>query len=296
MEVDALRSPARIVGTRVVSLCRDCAAGRTTALVPAARPTPTVAAAPPVAPAGRARRRVPFLAAACVVAGAAALMATVRPRASSAVSAPPPAPPPAPVSEPEPAPAPAPPEPPAPPAPRRARVPGLPAGACVFPLPSSDRALPVSEDRQFGADRPGESHSPECGGGHCGVDLSDAEGTPVLAVREGVVEKVVRRSDDRGGRWVLVRHAGGMSTYYMHLDEVRADLESGVRVAAGEPLGTLGRSGIRNSAPHLHFAITMKDESGETHVDPMPFLRRAVPADPAPAPLDPAAAAIAPAR
>ncbi len=304
IDVDPLRSPARIVGARVVSVCRDCArAPSVPAVVPAAAPPVAAPVEPARAPRPirRRGRRVSFAIALCAMGGAAALVVTVRSRQSSAVSPPaPPPPPPAPIvvqaalvsAPPEPETLPPPPAPP----PRRPRVPGLPQGSCVFPLPSSDRAFPIPEDRQFGADRPGESHAPECGGGHCGVDLSGAEGTPVLAVREGVVEKVVRRSDEKGGRWVLVRHAGGMSTYYMHLDEIRSDLAPDVRVAAGEPLGTLGRSGIKNSAPHLHFAITMNDGSGETHVDPMPFLRGAVAVDPHPAPVDPASAAIAPAR
>jgi murein DD-endopeptidase MepM/ murein hydrolase activator NlpD len=302
MNVDPLRSPARIVGTRVVSVCRACPAAP--APEAAASVAENIAVAGAVAPRveapSRGAGRMPFVLAVLALGGAAALVAVVRPGLSSAVSAPrpPPAPPPAPPAPAAIAPAPElpPPVTPQPPAPaRRPRVPGLPAGECVFPLPSTDRAFPVADDRVFGADRPGETHAPECGGGHCGVDLADAEGTPVLVVRDGTVDKVVRNGDDKGGRWVLVRHAGGMSTWYMHLDEVRSDLAPNVRVKAGESLGTLGHSGIRNSPAHLHFAITMNDGSGETHVDPMPFLRRAVAVDPPPARIEPSSAAIAPA-
>jgi murein DD-endopeptidase MepM/ murein hydrolase activator NlpD len=155
---------------------------------------------------------------------------------------------------------------------RRARPPRLPRGVFVHPLPGEERAIPSNDDRLFGAPRPGE-RAPECGAGHCGVDLGHTMGTPVLAVRDGSVFNIVRRDDSRGGRWIQLRHADGMSTYYMHLDEIRSDLAIGDPVGAGEPIGTLGKTGIHRSAPHLHFAITMLDGSIETYVDPLPLLR-----------------------
>ena len=285
--IDPLRSPARIVGTTIVSVCRACAAGAVAVVSVAEADVPGEPAAPPAPPAVPARPRRGAAAISALAIAAAAAVASLggrphgAPTQAMAAAAPPPPPPPVAVAlPPEPS---LPPPAPAPPpvtAPRKAHVPGLPAGACVFPLPSADRALPVADDRVFGADRPGESHAPECGGGHCGVDLADAEGTPVLAVRDGVVDKIVRRSDEKGGRWVLLHHAGDMATYYMHLDDIRDDLAPGTRVAAGERIGTLGRSGIKNSAPHLHFAITVNDGAGEIHVDPMPFLRRAARGEP----------------
>ncbi len=176
--------------------------------------------------------------------------------------------------------------------PRRAAVAvappvALPSGAFVHPLPGPVRHLPLSHEREFGAQRPGD-RDPECGAGHCGVDLGRDIGTPVLAVRGGSVAKVVRNPDNRGGRWIQIKHPDGVSSYYMHLDRVRSDLRPGVDVAPGEPIGTLGRSGIRNSAPHLHFAMSTLDDSGETHFDPLPLLRDAALIDPPPVYHDPA--------
>jgi murein DD-endopeptidase MepM/ murein hydrolase activator NlpD len=162
------------------------------------------------------------------------------------------------------------------PPPRRVVIaPKVPAGAFVHPIPGPERELPANESRLFGADRPGE-RAPECGQGHCGVDLGELIGTPILAARDGDVVMVQRDRNARGGRFVQVRHAGGLYTWYFHLDEIRSDLAIGMRVRAGEPIATLGRTGITNSAPHLHFAMTVEEDGVETYVDPMPYLRDAV--------------------
>jgi murein DD-endopeptidase MepM/ murein hydrolase activator NlpD len=178
---------------------------------------------------------------------------------------------------------------------RVAIAPVVTPGTFVHPLPGPTRHMPLSHDREFGAARPGD-RDPECGAGHCGVDLGRDIGTPVLAVRGGTVGRVVRDPDNRGGLWVQIKHPDGLTSYYMHLDRVRSDLELGVAVSAGEPIGTLGRSGIHNSAPHLHFAMSTMDDAGETHFDPLPLLRDAAVIDPPPVYHDPAddAAQVAP--
>jgi murein DD-endopeptidase MepM/ murein hydrolase activator NlpD len=163
-------------------------------------------------------------------------------------------------------------------APARRRTviaPRVPAGAFVHPIPGPERELPSNDSRLFGAERPGD-RAPECGGGHCGVDLGELIGTPILASRDGDVVMVQRDRDARGGRFVQIRHAGGLYTWYFHLDEIRSDLAIGMRVRAGEPIATLGKTGINNSAPHLHFAMTVEEDGVETYVDPMPYLRDAV--------------------
>ena len=276
-DVDPLRSPARIVEARIVSICRGCA---TAPPIPVARPTLPIAAEIVARPQRPARRVLVVAVGVAAVALAAAPFAALRsgearpssspPVPAAAIEVLPPPPPPA-LDLPPPPPAPA----PVKPAPR-----ALPTGTFVHPLPGPRRHDAEAEDRRFGSARPG-IRAPSCGAGHCGVDIGDVEGTPVLAARGGVVERVVRQPDERGGRWVMVRHAGGMSTYYMHLGQIRADLVPGVRVDAGEALGTLGHSGILRSSPHLHFAITVSgDTGGESYVDPSPYLARARLMDP----------------
>ena len=51
---------------------------------------------------------------------------------------------------------------------------------------------------------------------HQGVDLRAAEGTPVWSVADGTVVKAVK-NDRAAGNYVVLRHANGMETYYLHL-------------------------------------------------------------------------------
>ena len=59
----------------------------------------------------------------------------------------------------------------------------------------------------------------------------------------------------RGGRSVAVLGDDGVRYYVAHLDEVDAVVALGERVAIGQRLGTVGRTG-RTSACHLHVAIS----------------------------------------
>jgi murein DD-endopeptidase MepM/ murein hydrolase activator NlpD len=150
----------------------------------------------------------------------------------------------------------------------------------VHPLPGYRRQLPIRGSRRFGAGREG-MRPEECGGGHCGVDLGVDKGEIVMAVHDGVIERVVRDAEFGGrrgneGRFIRVNHKGGtVVSSYMHLDGVREDLKPGVPVKAGEPIGTVGATGVHISGPHLHFAISVRqgpDES-ELFIDPEPLLR-----------------------
>ncbi len=144
----------------------------------------------------------------------------------------------------------------------------------THPLPGV-RTLPKRDSQRFGAKRPGIRPA-ECGAGHCGVDLGGKRGWPILAAADGQV--VVASDDDRGktGRYVVLAHRGGLRTAYMHMDAVTADLRVGQTVPAGTTLGTLGRSGILRSQPHLHFALSKVDQGQTLFIDPEPMLRFAV--------------------
>jgi len=150
----------------------------------------------------------------------------------------------------------------------------------VHPLPGYRRQLPVRGSRRFGAGREG-MRPEECGGGHCGVDLGVEKGETVMASHDGVVERVVRDPEFGGrrgneGRFIRINHKGGsVVTSYMHLDGVREDLKPGVPVKAGEPIGTVGATGVHASGPHLHFAVSVRQgaEASELFIDPEPLLR-----------------------
>ncbi len=144
----------------------------------------------------------------------------------------------------------------------------------VHPL-AGPRQMPMRDSRRFGAARHG-ARPAECGRGHCGVDLGGKRGVVVHAAADGVIARVVREIRKESGRYVMIEHAGGLRSYYMHLDEIRGDLDVGQPVVAGAPIGTVGRTGVIKSGPHLHFSIAQERAGRTTYLDPEPILRHAV--------------------
>lgn len=146
-----------------------------------------------------------------------------------------------------------------------------------------ERQLPWRHTRRFGCERAGDRPS-ECEGGHCGVDVGETVGTPVLAPFTGKVVRVVdgpvSEYDSSGGRRVGIRHhlGGGIYviSYEMHLDQVWVVV--GQHVVAGEGIGTLGDTGGRRGrtkSPHLHFSMCVANARGTRcryYFDPEPFL------------------------
>ena len=83
---------------------------------------------------------------------------------------------------------------------------------------------------------------------HSGEDISAPLGTPVKASNAGLVKMV----DDHffSGLGVILDHGLGLYTMYFHLDS--AKVKEGERVARGQIIGTVGKSG-RATGPHLHW-------------------------------------------
>lgn len=118
-------------------------------------------------------------------------------------------------------------------------------------------------------------HARSSGRRHKGTDLMAPKMSPVYAVADGVI--TLMRSGGSAGRWLALEHAGGMESWYMHLnndtpgtDDGRADsmytyapgLSVGDFVAAGQLIGYVGDSGnAEGSGAHTHF---------ELHVDGRP--------------------------
>ena len=148
----------------------------------------------------------------------------------------------------------------------------------IHPL-ASPRHLPEHDTRRFGAAREG-MRPEECGGGHCGVDIGTHKGDIVMAVHDGVVERVERDPEVGGrrgneGRFIRINHKGGtVVSSYIHLDGIREDLRPGIPVKVGEPIGTVGDTGVKQSGPHLHFAISVRPSADgpELFIDPEPML------------------------
>jgi murein DD-endopeptidase MepM/ murein hydrolase activator NlpD len=97
------------------------------------------------------------------------------------------------------------------------------------------------------------------------TDIFAACGEPVVAVLDGVILEVSRTDDYvkgradgplNGGLSVSLLGDDGVRYYGSHLSQVRAGIDAGVRVKAGQRLGSVGRTGNANNVCHLHFGLS----------------------------------------
>jgi murein DD-endopeptidase MepM/ murein hydrolase activator NlpD len=145
----------------------------------------------------------------------------------------------------------------------------------IHPLDGPKRRMPVSDSRVFGAERAGDRPG-ECRNGHCGVDLSGPWGEPVHAVHDGVVDRVQRGpNEEHGGLYVRLAHRDGtIFSQYFHLAAIPRQLVPGAHVKVGDVIGLLGDSGVKHSAQHLHFTLSVRPatEATEKYMDPEPLI------------------------
>jgi len=91
---------------------------------------------------------------------------------------------------------------------------------------------------------------------HQGVDYGAPTGTKVKSTGEGVVVFAGRRGGY--GNLVVLKHRGGISTYYAHLRNFARGLKPGTRVAQGETIGYVGQTGWA-TGPHLHYEFRVHE-------------------------------------
>lgn len=92
-------------------------------------------------------------------------------------------------------------------------------------------------------------------GTHNGVDFGVSIGTPVYAALSGTItdtEPTKARSGCQYGKYVLIKHANGLSTIYGHLSVVK--VVKGATVNTGDLIGYSGDTGYA-TGPHLHFGL-----------------------------------------
>lgn len=103
------------------------------------------------------------------------------------------------------------------------------------------------------------------GTNHNGIDIANAIGTAIRAVKDGTVIDAGPASGF--GNWVRVKHDNGDITVYGHIATI--DVSVGDRVTAGQKIAGMGNEGF-STGPHLHFEIH-PNSSGP--IDPVPWLR-----------------------
>ncbi len=163
-------------------------------------------------------------------------------------------------------------------------MPALPAEAHSDAVAPFELRFPQETDKtsfsnDWGARRSG-------GRRHSGTDLmADAKMTEVYSIADGVVVKV--SDTPRAGRYLIIEHAEGWESYYIHLNNdgidddsgdgpwvltVAPGIEKGALVKAGQLIGWAGDSGnAEHNSPHTHFELHFNGRA----LNPYPYLEAA---------------------
>jgi len=89
---------------------------------------------------------------------------------------------------------------------------------------------------------------------HNGLDIALPAGTDVKAMSCG--EVILADDFFYNGRFVLIDHGSGLSSIYLHLQDIYVC--KGQKVKTGDIIGTIGSSG-RSTGPHLHWEIRWRN-------------------------------------
>ena len=83
---------------------------------------------------------------------------------------------------------------------------------------------------------------------HTGVDYAAPEGTPVVALGDGVI--IEKGYNKAAGNYVRIRHNSVYTTGYNHFSRFGKGIAKGTRVQQGQVIGFVGKTGYA-TGPHL---------------------------------------------
>jgi murein DD-endopeptidase len=86
---------------------------------------------------------------------------------------------------------------------------------------------------------------------HQGMDFKTPVGTPVVAPRAGVVNRINWKLSGNG-HCVELRYDDGVIAKFLHLESIQ--VRPGTRVRPGQPIARSGNTG-HSTAPHLHYQL-----------------------------------------
>ena len=105
---------------------------------------------------------------------------------------------------------------------------------------------------------------PRWGTMHNGIDIANSNGTPIVAVADGVV---INSGPAQGfGNWIRIRHEDGSISVYGHMQSLNVAV--GETVESGQNIAGMGSLGF-STGSHLHFEIW---PDGANPSDPAPWL------------------------
>jgi len=99
---------------------------------------------------------------------------------------------------------------------------------------------------------------------HTGVDICNAEGTPIQATADGTVEEAGAITGY--GNAVILRHTDQLETLYGHMSVIK--VQAGQKVSRGDIIGLMGHTG-RATGNHCHYEVRV----GGRPVNPLPYLK-----------------------
>ncbi|HXB41032.1 MAG TPA: M23 family metallopeptidase [Bacteroidia bacterium] len=86
---------------------------------------------------------------------------------------------------------------------------------------------------------------------HPGMDFPAAEGVPIYATGDGVVEQSDANMQGYGNH-VVINHGYSYQTLYGHMSKIL--VKAGQKVKRGQLIGLVGSTGL-STAPHLHYEV-----------------------------------------
>lgn len=138
--------------------------------------------------------------------------------------------------------------------------------------PSAPPAARYGMPLPAGTYRVGSPYGEREGGFHRGQDFEAADGTPILAAADGVVE--LAGPAQGFGQWIVVKLDDGWRNVYGHMWSATTHVKAGDRVKVGQQIAKVGNNGTDTTGPHLHFEVLRPsgDIDAAERVEPMAWL------------------------
>lgn len=100
---------------------------------------------------------------------------------------------------------------------------------------------------------------------HNGIDFRGAIGTDFFSIADG--EIIEKRFDKNVGNMIRIKHKNGVHSEYFHADSLVTSLNVGNRVKRGQKIGTIGRTGLLCTGPHLHLGLYLMNGEKRKYID-----------------------------
>jgi hypothetical protein len=152
---------------------------------------------------------------------------------------------------------------------------GAPAARPTAAQPPADNVFPIPVPYAVTYSDSWHACRDGCSRQHKGNDLMADEGVPVVAVESGVIIRANDTDQGLGGITLWLKGDSGVAYYYAH--NVQNLVAEGQRVARGEMIARVGRTGnAQATAPHVHFQMNLCGETSSAEpctVNPYSYLQ-----------------------